>query len=153
MDTIGSEVDRQLGRFDGRGAMPRIVGAWTTAVGQEVARNAWPARTTRDGTLLVHTSSSVWAFELGHLAPTILDRLTEVLGEHAPRALRFLPGHVPEPLPRPSARMGQGALRPAAESTAEARLLTASIEDPELRERVLRAAALGLERSRSGRSF
>ena len=69
MERIGEDVERQLGRFDGGGAMPRIVAAWPAAVGDEVARNAWPARVARDGTLHVHTSSSVWAFELGQLAP------------------------------------------------------------------------------------
>ena len=45
-----------------------------------VAANAWPARIARDGTLHVNTSSSAWAFELGQLAPTILERLSEKLG-------------------------------------------------------------------------
>ena len=76
--------------------MPRIVAAWPAAVGEEVVRNAWPARIARDGTLHVHTSSSVWAFELGQLAPRILERLAAELGEHAPTALRFAPGHLPE---------------------------------------------------------
>ena len=75
MERISSVVERQLERFDGSGSMPRIVAAWPAAVGEEVVRNAWPARIARDGTLHVHTSSSVWAFELGQLAPRILERL------------------------------------------------------------------------------
>ena len=80
MDRIQRHVERQLGRFDGSGSMPRIVAAWRGAVGDEVARNAWPARVARDGTLHVHTSSSVWAFELGQLAPRILEQLAAELG-------------------------------------------------------------------------
>src|SRR5205823_379052 len=99
MERIGHDVEWQLGRFDGHGAMPRIVSVWPAVVGEEVARNAWPARVARDGTLHVHTSSSVWAFELGQLAPRILERLREELGDAAPKSLRFVQGHLPEPAP------------------------------------------------------
>ena len=95
MERIARTVERQLGRFDGQGSMPRIVAAWTAAVGEEVARNAWPARVARDGTLHVNTSSSVWAFELGQLAPRILASLAQELGKYAPASLRFVPGHRP----------------------------------------------------------
>ena len=81
MERIGAGVERQLARFDGRGAMPRIVAAWPEVVGAEVARNAWPARVARDGTLHVNTSSSVWAFELGQLAPNIVERLRAEIGD------------------------------------------------------------------------
>src|SRR5262249_20707840 len=97
MERIGADVEQQLSRFDTQGAMPRIVAAWTDAVGAEVSRNAWPARIARDGTLHVNTSSSVWAFELGLLAPKILERLRAELGGQAPATLRFAPGHLPEP--------------------------------------------------------
>jgi hypothetical protein len=152
VDRIGSHVERELGRFDGRGAMPRIVGVWVAAVGAEVARNAWPGRIMRDGTLLVHTSSSVWAFELGQLAPTILARLEELLGEHAPGVLRFAQGHLPEP-PAPVPARAPQPISASDEARAEARLLASSIDDPELRERVVKAAALGLERAASDHSF
>ena len=77
--------------------MPEVLAAWPEAVGPMVAANAWPARIARDGTLHVNTSSSAWAFELGQLAPEILERLSEKLGESAPKALRFAVGHLPEP--------------------------------------------------------
>ena len=146
MDRIGDAVSRQLGRFDGQGAMPRIVAAWPAAVGGEVARNAWPARVARDGTLHVHTSSSVWAFELAQLAPEILERLRTELGEAAPRALRFAQGHLPEPVvasPEPT------PTRPAAaspEALAAAARLTAGIEDEDLRKQLEKAVSLGLSK-------
>jgi hypothetical protein len=153
MDRIQRHVERQLGRFDGSGSMPRIVAAWRGVVGNEVARNAWPARVARDGTLHVHTSSSVWAFELGQLAPRILEELTATLGEHAPGALRFAQGHLPEP----DAESPEGARdsppAPPPEAVAEAASLTASIDDEELRERIAKAAALGLARVSAGRQF
>ena len=153
METIASEVSRQLDRFDGGGAMPRVVGAWVTCVGAEIAANAWPARLSRDGTLLVHARSSVWAFELQQLAPAILERLEGHLESRAPRGLRFVQGHVPEPAADTPSSTAEQPLEPTAESLAEAAELTSSLSDPDLRERVSRAVSLGLERARSGRSF
>jgi hypothetical protein len=147
VERIGETVERQLHRFDGQGAMPRIVAAWPAVVGEEVARNAWPGRIARDGTLHVNTSSSVWAFELGQLAPAIVERLRAELGEHAPPALRFAQGHLPEPVPAAPTGPAGAAPSPAPEALDEAAAMTASIEDEELRERVARAAALGLSRA------
>ena len=152
MDRIRPDVEKELGRFDGQGAMPRIVAAWPAAVGPQVARNSWPARTARDGTLHVNTSSSVWAFELGQLAPRILERLRERLGEHAPAALRFAQGHLPEPVPEEDPGVRRAAVSPAPEASVEAAALAAEIVDPELRERVERAAALGLSKRPDDRS-
>ena len=153
MERIGHDVEQQLGRFDGRGAMPRIVSAWPAAVGDEVARNAWPARVGRDGTLHVHTSSSVWAFELGQLAPQILARLRTELGAAAPTGLRFAQGHVPEPAPAPPESAAATTLRVSAEAVEEARALAAPIADEELRKRVERAVSLGLSKRGDGRSL
>jgi hypothetical protein len=149
VERLGHEVKSELSRFGGQGGMPEILDAWPTAVGEMIAANAWPARIARDGTLHVNTSSSSWAFELGQLAPTMLERLREKLGEGAPKGLRFAVGHLPEagPLGVEEARMevpepGKEALQRAAE-------LTSAIEDPELRERVARAVALGLSKPAS----
>lgn len=154
MRRIDDSIRRELGRFGPVGGdMVAIVRAWPAAVGGTVARNAWPARLARDGTLHVNASSSTWAFELGRLAETILDELRAELGEGAPQALRFVPGPVPEP-----AREGpEQASRPAFEIEAGDRLegasLAASIEDDELRELVARAAAASVARARSDRHF
>jgi hypothetical protein len=144
MERIGEVVARQLHRFDGRGGMPRIVAAWPTVVGAEVARNSWPARVARDGTLHVNTSSSVWAFELGQLAPQILERLRAELGEAAPAALRFAQGHLPEPAPARAETPANAPSEPSPEATREAAALAAGIADDELRKRVERAVSLGL---------
>ena len=144
MERIGGDVERQLGRFDGSGSMPRIVAAWPAAVGDEVARNAWPARIARDGTLHVHAASSVWAFELGQLAPQILERLRDELGPHAPSALRFAQGHLPEPALEAGAAGTRTPVEPTPEAAAEAAAITAPIGDEELRETVRKAVALGL---------
>jgi hypothetical protein len=131
--------------------MPRIVAAWPGVVGDEVARNAWPARVARDGTLHVNTSSSVWAFELGQLAPNIADRLRAELGDSAPTALRFTPGHVPEPAPAPSGAAPRVVPEVSEAAVREAVALAAGIADDELRKRVERAASLGLSARGDGR--
>ena len=51
--------------------MGALLAAWEAAVGPEIARNAWPARFQRDGTLIVHTKDAIWGFELGHRAGEI----------------------------------------------------------------------------------
>jgi hypothetical protein len=151
MERIGRNVEKQLGRFDARGAMPRIVAAWPAVVGEEVARNSWPARVARDGTLLVHTSSSVWAFELGTLAPRILERLRTELGDVAPAALRFAQGHLPEPAPETRDEPDREVHEVSPEVAEQAAELAAGIADEELRKRVERAASLGLSTRGDGR--
>jgi hypothetical protein len=147
MEQLGDEIRRELGRFGPiEGDTAAIVRTWTAAVGETVARNAWPARLSRDATLLVHTSSSTWAFELGHLAETILERLRAELGSAAPRALKFVPG----PLPEARHELGGGHPAEPLESTperrAEAAEIASGIEDDELRRLVARAAAASLSR-------
>src|SRR5439155_16812388 len=87
-------VGRELARFGPAAGMAPVVEAWPAAVGDVIARNAWPARLARDGTLHVNTSDSIWAFELKSRAEEIRARL----GEHAPARLAFAPGPVPEPV-------------------------------------------------------
>jgi len=153
MDRIGASVERQLARFDGHGAMPRILAAWPEAVGEEVTRNAWPARVARDGTLHVHTSSSVWAFELGQLAPRILERLRAELGDAAPTALRFAEGHLPEPAPAHAEQASSRPAAPSPEALAAAAKLAAGIDDEELRKEVEKAISLGLSTRSDDRSL
>ena len=110
MDRLERQVRRELGRFGPvagdtqHGDIVGIVRAWPAAVGETVARNAWPARFARDGTLHVNTASATWAFELGRLVTTILEQLRSELGESTPPALRFAPGPIPEPEPEAAER-------------------------------------------------
>ncbi len=145
MDRLDRQIRSELGRFGpADGDITAIVRAWPVAVGPTVARNAWPSRLARDGTLHVNAASSTWAFELGKLAPTILERLRDELAGTTPPALRFAPGPIPEPAAEP--REPRAATRPeiAAEHRAEAARIAARIDDEELREYVARAAAASL---------
>jgi hypothetical protein len=146
-EPIGDDVRRELKRFGPSGAMPEIVKAWPTVVGESIARNAWPARVARDGTLHVSTSSATWAFELGLLAADIQSRLAAAVGADAPAGLRFAPGRLPEPASEPS-RAGRRELpEPTREDRREAARLAASIEDENLRKVVAKAAAASLAKA------
>ena len=150
--SIRGELDRFAPGEDDRhwGSMVAIVQSWPAAVGEMVARNAWPARLARDGTLLVHTSSSTWAFELGRMAADILDRLRTEAGEGAPPSLRFVPGPIPEPAAEAPERRRPAAPAATDEERAAAAEAAAAIEDEELRALVSRAAAASLARARGG---
>ena len=153
MDRLGESLEQELRRFGATGSMPALVAAWPAAVGEEVARNAWPARISRDGVLHVNTSSSAWAFELTQLAPVVLEQLRADLPDDAPKGLRFAPGHLPEPTVADPARARPEPVEPSPEMVAEAQELAAAIGDEELRDRVARAAAMSLASARADRRF
>jgi hypothetical protein len=158
MDRIGSEVERELARGGSRDALPlaAVTAAWPAVVGDAVARQAWPLRIGRDGTLHVATSSATWAFELDRLAPEILDHFaTHLAAGQVPGKLRFAVGPVPEPA-RPAEdapSLSSTAPAPTREDVAAAESAAAVIDDPALRELVARAARASLAKARSGRHF
>jgi hypothetical protein len=144
---IGEEVQRELKRFGPAGAIAEIVKTWPDAVGEAIARNAWPARVARDGTLHVATSSSAWAFELGLLEGELRGRLAAALGADAPARLRFAPGRLPEPPPETPPPRSASAEAPPPELQAEGERLAEVIEDENLRKVVAKAAAQSLARA------
>lgn len=153
MERIGNDIRRVLGipGLEGDPRLARIVDRWDVAVGEQVARHAWPARLARDGTLHVATSSSVWAFELTALTEVMMERLAGTLGDDTPAAVRFAPGRVPDRTVAPTATPAPAAVHPAP-SKDDAAELVAAIEDDELREMARRAAAASLARERNNRS-
>jgi len=149
MERIGRGVERELSRT-GSGealALSHVTAAWPRVVGDAVARQAWPLRVGRDGTLHVATTSATWAFELDRLAPEIHSRLATALGDETPSALRFRVGPVPEPAaPEPAAPVLEPAAEASEEASVEADSAAAAIDDPDLRELVSRAARASLSR-------
>ena len=154
MERIGGEVERSLARSGGGAralALTEITSVWPRAVGDAVARQAWPLRIGRDGTLHVAASSATWAFELDRLSGEILEKLSGLLEGDPPAAVRFRVGPVPEPGAAPPTPAARSLPEVSAEVSAEADAVASEIEDPKLRELVARAARASLGRARSDR--
>jgi hypothetical protein len=144
MDPVGEGIREELRRLGAdSSAAPDQNDAWLAAVGPDIARNAWPARTQADGTLIVHVRDAIWGFELSQQAPEIAARLP---GE--PR-LRFVPGPLPDEAPEepPTAPPS-----PTPEQVLEAEEMTASITDRDLRESVAKVIKAALVRRPHDRS-
>jgi hypothetical protein len=120
--------------------MAELVERWPAAVGPAIARNAWPARIARDGTVHVSTADSVWAFELGQ-------RAAEIAGKLDVENVRFAPG----PLPEPDEEPVSNPVEVSREDAERARAIATGISDEKLRESVQKAVSLGLARGRGNR--
>jgi hypothetical protein len=150
MERVADSVARELSRFGSvGGGLEPVVEAWPAAVGEEIARNAWPARFARDGTLHVHAKDSIWAFELTSRAEEIRRRL----GEVAPARLIFAAGPLPERAPPPNEKASRRPRKPTPEQLAEAEALTRGIRDSELRGIVAKTVAASLSSNVDDRSF
>ena len=141
MDRLGDELKGELARFGPQGGIGDTVAAWPAAVGAEIARHAWPARFTRDGTLLVNTRDAVWGFELTQQAAEISSRLPT-----KPK-LKFAPGPLPEATPEPEDPELRKPPQATLEQARDAAEWTSEIEDAELRELVARAARASLAKA------
>jgi hypothetical protein len=144
MDRIGEQIRAELSRVGADSGAGDAVTAWPAAVGDEIAHNAWPARTQPDGTLVVHVRDAIWGFELTQRAAEISNRLPG-----RPR-LRFTPG----PLPETTAE--RAPARPAEASPEQAReaaAIAAEIVDPDLRESVAKVIKAALARAPDDRPF
>jgi hypothetical protein len=148
VERLADDVRRELVRFGPQVEIGRVAEVWRRVVGEQIARNAWPARVARDGTVHVHTSSSTWAFELAQLEREIRGRL----GELAPPRLRFAPGPLPEPPTRRAETVAATTVPPTPDERHAAAEVAAAISDPKLRKLVARAAAASLARTRLTRS-
>ena len=157
MERLGGSIERELSRSGSRDAIPLVAltAAWPAIVGDAIARNAWPLRIARDGTLHVATASATWAQELALLSEELLERLRATLGADAPARLRCAVGPIPDPerpaetRSEPIPHIGETPLA----VLSEARSAASAISDPELRELVARAARVSLLKTRSGRRF
>jgi predicted nucleic acid-binding Zn ribbon protein len=154
MERLGDGIERELARSGSPDAVPlaRITAAWPDAVGPAIARQAWPLRLARDGTLHVATSSAAWANELTLLAEDVLAQLGKYIGPDVPATLKCAVGPIPEPPPT------LGAARPELDEVPDDVVSTASsvasaIDDPELRALVARAARASLAKQASDRHF
>jgi hypothetical protein len=143
MDPLGEQIRAEMHRMGADSGAGDAGSVWLAAVGDEIARNAWPARTQADGTLVVHVRDAIWGFELTQRAAEISGRLPG-----RPR-LRFVPGELPDrvadPVPAPP-------VEATPEQAREAASLAAAIEDPNLRESVVKVIKAALVRASNDRS-
>jgi predicted nucleic acid-binding Zn ribbon protein len=85
-------LDATLGRFVGEQGWEtelRVHGVfsrWEALVGREVAQHASP-ESFADGRLVVRTDSTAWATQMKLLAPDVVRRLNEVLGDETVRVI------------------------------------------------------------------
>jgi Dna[CI] antecedent DciA-like protein len=142
VEPLGDQIRAELSRVGADSGAGDAVTAWPAAVGDEIARNAWPARTQPDGTLVVHVRDAIWGFELTQRAAEISGRLPG-----RPR-LRFTPGPLPETTAEPPPPT---PLEASPEQAREAAALAAGIADPNLRESVAKAIKAALARTPDGR--
>jgi hypothetical protein len=142
LDQIGEQIRSELSRVGADSGAGDAVTAWPAAVGDEIARNAWPARTQPDGTLVVHARDAIWGFELTQRAAEISERLPG-----RPR-LRFTPGPLPQTTLEPPPERPAEA---SPEQAREAAAITAEIVDPDLRESVAKVIKAALARAPNDR--
>ena len=145
MEPLGDEIRSELRRFGPEAGIADAVAAWPDAVGPEIARNAWPARFQRDGTLVVHTRDAVWGFELGHRAAEIAARLP------GSPPLKFVPGPLPEPAAGDAPELERALPAATLEETRRAAEWASAIADEELRDLVAKAARASLARAAADR--
>lgn len=138
MDPLADEIRAELARFGPQAGMAELVDRWPAAVGPAIARNAWPARISKDGTVQVATADSVWAYELGQ-------RAAEIAAALAVPKVRFAPG----PLPQASEEPVAPPLEVSPEDAERARAIASRIEDENLRESVQKAVSFSLARGRA----
>ena len=141
-DKLTETVQAELRRFGPNDDLGSLLDRWPGAVGNAIARNAWPSRIARDGTLHVNTADAVWAFELAQRAVEIARRL-------GVPSIRFAPGPLPVSSELPAPRF---APRPTAAQRRAAAAIASPIRVPELREAVAQAVSLSLARGSSDRA-
>jgi predicted nucleic acid-binding Zn ribbon protein len=89
--SLALALDRLATGLAPSSTLARVQTAWERAVGTAVAAAARPV-SERDGVLTVTCESSVWAQELGLMAPSLIERLNAELDGGEIRELRCRTG-------------------------------------------------------------
>jgi predicted nucleic acid-binding Zn ribbon protein len=80
-------VDALSARLAPATPLAAVQRSWSEAVGEVIAREAWPV-SERGGTVTLACRSAVWAQELDLMSVELIDRLNRALGQPAVRRLR-----------------------------------------------------------------
>lgn len=150
---------------EGRSFLPggELLAQWADAVGPLARGVRAVALLPERGELVVRAISSAWATQTRLLAPALVQRVNEKLGEHRVRSLHILPDHGPLPVATrpitvstvPSADpLFDAAVRAAAErqsrTAAQEPAHATGVTAADSRDRSVRARAL--QRARTERS-
>ena len=90
--TLGRFVDEQGWETELR--VHGVFSRWDAIVGRDVAQHVTPESFAEDR-LLVRTDSTAWAVEMRNLAPTVIRRLNEVLGDETVRVIEVVGPRAP----------------------------------------------------------
>ena len=84
---LAAALDGVTGTLAPATPLARVQREWPHAVGETIAREAQPVGE-RGGTLIVECASAVWAQELDLMAPALVGRLNDALGDRLVSDLR-----------------------------------------------------------------
>ena len=98
---LGSAINRLISErgWEAPAAVGGVMGRWPEIVGENLAKHCVPQKYDEDErVLVVQCDSTAWATQLRHLAPALVARLNEDLGQGSVRMIKVLnpggpPGH------------------------------------------------------------
>ena len=124
-------------------AAARAFAAWIACVSTRIADNARPIRL-RDGVLTIHTATSAWAHSLDFEAEEILSRMRSRTPDLKVVRIAFRVGALPPLSPSSSPESKPRPIVPLAQLPEPLARELSHIRDDELRDKIARAAAMGL---------
>ncbi|MBE8471496.1 DUF721 domain-containing protein [Streptomyces justiciae] len=96
---LGSAINRLISErgWEAPAAVGGVMGRWPEIVGENLAKHCVPQKYDEDErVLVVQCDSTAWATQLRHLAPALVARLNEDLGQGSVRMIKVLnPGGPP----------------------------------------------------------
>lgn len=138
---IGERLSRYRGGLNAPAGSELAVlqAAWSEIAGPQAAAHSVVVRRSRAGVVSVACTSGIWAQELDARRDLLAAQLTRAVPTVDVSGLRFVVGdHV---IPTPQASRPRAVPTPNAEERATAERLLGDVTDPELRARLVRAAA------------
>ncbi len=155
---LGHSLQSMLSRLDrknaGGAASARVGAAWAKIVGPSVSSHTTGAYM-REGTLIVYVDSPVWATELSAMSERYRQAINEEIGQELVSAVRFSVSRKVADQHRIVTTQIESddfyaedkvpSVALTADELARVERSVESIEDPELREAVLRATVKDLE--------
>lgn len=138
---IGERLSRYRGGQDAPAGseLASLQAAWNEIGGPQAAAHSVVVRRSRAGVVTVACASGIWAQELDARRDLLAAQLMRAVPNVEVSGIRFVVGdHV---IPARQASRPRVAPTPSADERATAERLMGDVSDPELRERLVRAAA------------